>query len=72
MKKCCMIAVVTALLGAGCATETKLEATKPWENHYYNVNDVKKMVEQIQLDKDESIWMMSNHTLNRLLKNAGK
>ena len=67
-----LIAIFLLMTLCGCITEPKLEATKPWEDHYYTVEYLKKKIDTIQLDKDESIWMMSNHTLNRLLKNIGK
>ena len=66
------IVVILIVVLCGCMTEPKLEATKPWEDHYYTVEELKKKIDTIQLEKNESIWMMSNHTLNRLLKNIGK
>ena len=55
---------------SGCITNPTIESTKPWEGHYYSVDELKDKVGTIQLDKDESMWLMSNHTLNRLLKNT--
>lgn len=64
-------AVCAMLALAGCVTEPKLEATKPWEGHCYTIESLKSKTDQIEaLDEGESIWIMSNHTLNRLLKNA--
>lgn len=71
MKKFLILMPILTFI-CGCITEPKLEATKPWENHYYTVEELKKNVETIELEKNESIWLMSNHTLNRLLKNIGK
>lgn len=71
MKKT-FIAIALATAMHGCMTEPRIEATKPWEEHYYKVEDIKKIIDTIELDEGESIWMMSNHTLNRLLKNIGK
>ena len=71
MIKC--IGLMLALLLAGCVTtEPKVESTKEWEGHYYSPNEVVEKAQSMQLEDGESIWMMSNHTLNRLLKNAGK
>ena len=70
MKK--TFAILAMLILSGCMTEPKIEATKPWEDHYYTVDELKKIVDSIELSKDESIWLMSNHTLNRLLKNTKK
>ena len=56
----------------GCITKPTIESTKSWEGHYYTVDELKDKVDTIKLDKDESMWLMSNHTLNRLLKNTRK
>ena len=64
--------IVLATLCFGCVTQPKIEATKPWEGHYYSQDDAENAVKNIKLDDGESIWMMSNHTLYRLLKNTGK
>lgn len=50
--------------------EPKVEATKHWENHYFNVEDFKKSTQNIELSEGESIWVLSNTTLSRLLKNV--
>ena len=71
MKKIAMTIVSTAFF-AGCFTEPKIESTKPWEGHYYSFKDLEKNISTAALDEDESIWLMSNHTLNRLLKNTKK
>ena len=65
-----IVAATSAILLIGCVTEPKVESTKPWENHYFTVEDFKQKTSSIQLDKDESIWVLSNHTLNRLLRSA--
>ena len=67
------LAVVALLLTCGCITkQPTVESTKTWENHYYTVEEFKKGTSSIQLDKDESIWVLSNKTLNRLLKSTRK
>jgi len=71
MKKT-FIFIALAIAVNGCMTEPKVESTKPWEGHYYNVDDLKDKASTIKLDKDESMWLISNHTLNRLLKNTRK
>ena len=71
MKKT-FIFIFIAFAISGCITNPTIESTKPWEGHYYNVDDLTEKVSTIQLDKDESMWLMSNHTLNRLLKNTRK
>ena len=64
--------IVAFAIFAGCLSDPKIESTKQWEGHYFTVDELKQKINEIDLDKDESIWMMSNHTLNRLLKNTRK
>jgi hypothetical protein len=54
----------------GCISyEPKVETIKTWENHYFTTNDFYKATENIKLEKGESIWVLSNSTLSRLLRN---
>lgn len=59
------------LLLAGCMTEPKIETTSSWEGHYYSFDEIKSKIENQQLEEKQSIWLLSNTTLKRLLKNAG-
>ena len=36
-----IVAATSAILLIGCVTEPKVESTKPWENHYFTVEDFK-------------------------------
>lgn len=60
------------LLAAGCASAPKIETTKQWEGHYFNDTDAKTAAESIVLEKNESVWILSNSTLKRLLTNVGE
>lgn len=66
--------ILISILGSclGCNTLPPIEPTKPWENHYFNVEDFKTATQDITLEKNESIWVISNHTLKRLLKGIQK
>lgn len=65
--------ILVSIVLCGCMTpDPKVESTKPWEGHYYSVDEFKGKTSDIELDNNESIWVLSNHTLNRLLKNVGK
>ena len=57
---------------AGCATSPKVETTKPWEGHYFDTNSINAAIQKIQLEKKESVWILSNSTLKRLLTNVGE
>lgn len=60
------------LIMSGCINKVIIEPTKPWENHYYTVEEFKNGVKDITLNNNESVWVLSNTTLSRLLKNTGK
>ena len=63
--------IIACLILAGCITEPKVETTEPWEGHYYSFDELKSKIEGQQLEEKQSIWLLSNTTLKRLLKNAG-
>lgn len=72
MKALAIVAMFVMLL-VGCKTaEPTVETTKCWEGHYYNTNDFVTATKQIELGPKESIWVLSNRTLSRLLQNTGK
>jgi hypothetical protein len=62
---------VCLFLLSGCVSVT-LNSTKSWEGHFKNVEEFKAATENITLDKNETIWVLSNRTLKRVLKNTGK
>lgn len=66
------ILIISCITLCGCISNVNVEPTKPWENHYFTVEDFKKSTRNISLDENESIWVLSNTTLSRLLKNTGK
>lgn len=70
MKKAILFLSVLSL--CGCVTEVSVETTKRWEGHYFNTNDLINATKDIDLDKGESIWVLNNTTLKRLLKNTGR
>lgn len=47
-----------------------VDPVKSWEGHYKSTNDFYKATKNIQLENDESIWVLSDKTLNRVLKNV--
>lgn len=66
------IVILISMMLTGCMTSVSVESTKQWEGHYMTIEEFHKKTNDIELDKNESIWVLSNHTLNRLLKNTGK
>lgn len=66
-----IILLAICALICGCMTTTPVvQSTKSWENHYMTVTAFEAGTTNIVLDKNESIWVLSNTTLSRLLKNA--
>lgn len=69
-KKKIAAAVILALALSGCRTAIDVYPAKSWEGRY---DDEAKLVEAanaVQLEKGESVWMLSNRTLKRLLTNT--
>ena len=63
--------IVLMLIYTGCMTakEPVVETTKSWENHYYSVEQFQNGTKDMKLEKSESVWVISNRTLSRVLKN---
>jgi len=68
-----LLMAALVMLAAGCVSVERtivIESAKPYEGHYMTVEDFRKGTENIQLQQDESIWVLSSVTLKRLLKNT--
>ena len=62
------IAIICAILFSGCITNIEVSTTKSWEGRYESSEDINRVVKTIELQKNESVWILSNSTLKRLLK----
>lgn len=60
-------AVIMAFILAGCTTNIEIQTTKSWEGHYMNEKEFHKATNDIKLDRNESIWVLSNRSLKRVL-----
>ncbi len=66
--KCFSIAIM--LLATGCVSnDIVVDPIQPWEGHYKTVDEFKQKTADIQLEHNESIWVLSNNTLKRVIKN---
>jgi hypothetical protein len=66
-------AAVAACSFAGCATGSiEIYAAKSWEGRYSSAESAKAAAEQITLGKGESVWMLSNGTMKRILTKRGE
>lgn len=61
-----IMAVAAALLVCGCTT-IEVHATKSWEGRYSDRKSAEKAVSRIELGRNESVWILSNETLKRIL-----
>lgn len=62
--------LLVLFLVAGCFTQVTIDPVKSWEGHYKSTNEFYKATQNIKLGEDESIWVLSDKTLNRVLKNT--
>ena len=69
------VILVMIILLTGCITTRNVEisTTRQWEGHYISVSEFTNSTSNITLDEGESIWVLSNKTLYKLLeKHNGK
>jgi len=59
-----------ALALGGCVTTTEIEApvVMPWEGRYETEEAAAEAVGRVKLGRGESVWLLSNSTLKRLIK----
>ena len=59
-----------AAFGTGCMTRNviELQPTRVWEGHYFTKQQFVDATQSIELKDGESVWVLSNHTLSRVLK----
>ena len=68
MKK--LLTIALGLL-AGCTViQPIVQTTRPYEGHFYDKTSVEAAVQSIELQEGESVWILSNGTLKRVLKNC--
>ena len=68
MKKAIVIALAFFV---GCIQiQPTVQTTKTYEGHFYDKSSAEEAVKSAQLQKGESIWILSNDTLKRVLKNC--
>lgn len=61
--------IAFGFLLCGCISkDPEIQATRPWENHYMNERDFLEGTRNIKLGRNESIWVLSNATLSRMIK----
>jgi hypothetical protein len=53
---------------SGCMSNININTTKSWEGRYETKKDIVNAITNMNLDKNESVWILSNSTMKRLLK----
>lgn len=73
LKRISVVFIMTVIL-CGCVNNYSItvDMVKPWEGHYFKTEDFNEATKDIRLEKGESIWVLSNNTLNRVLNNLTK
>lgn len=56
---------------SGCYTVT-IDPIEKWEGHFFSENEALKALDNFKLKKGQSVWILSNSTLSRVLKNNRK
>lgn len=60
---------IVLLFFTGCQN-IEIKTTNNWEGRYDNLDTLKEKMNNIILNKNESIWCISNDTLEYLLNNC--
>lgn len=68
-KICCLSIILLTLMGCMSNNEPEIYTAKSWEGHYYTADEFLKSTSNIQLEKNESVWVLSNRSLKRVLEN---
>jgi hypothetical protein len=68
-----IICIINIFLCSGCfSINPEVKTVKSWENHYMTVEDFQNKTKDIKLEQGESIWVLSNSSLSRLIKDLRK
>ena len=70
MKKFLAFSALLAVF-SGCKN-VQVETVKPWEGRYSTVEEMREKTSGMKLEDGESVWVITNHTLYRVLKKAEK
>ena len=64
---------IAATMLCGCITkQIEVPVVRPWEGRYESREAAVAAAQTIQLEKGESVWLLSSPTLGRLLKTFGR
>ena len=69
-KKFMTLAAVLLLAVSGCVTTVDVYPAKSWEGRYDNESKLLEAAKNVDLGAGESVWLLSNRTMKRLLTNT--
>lgn len=62
--------IIVAITLTGCVHRINVDCVRTWEGHYFTEKEFKAGTSDVRLEKNESIWVLSNSTLKRIILNA--
>lgn len=66
-----LLFALASIFISGCTTiDVTVQPVAAWEGHYMSIDEFKKATESITLEKGQTIWVLSNNTLKRVILNA--
>ena len=71
MKNSILITLFCILL-SGCMKTLEIPVVETWEGRYSTVKEFQEKTKDINLKDGQSIWVISNGTMYRILKKAEK
>ena len=66
-----LIIGILAAFAAGC-TSVEVPVVEPWEGRYSTVEEFRAKTDGLELKPGESVWVLSNGTMYRLLRKVEK
>lgn len=67
-----VIVAVMCLVACGCMstkTNIDIQTTRQWEGHFFSKEQIQEKIQTMDLKDGESVWIMSNGTLFKMLEN---
>jgi len=68
--KVAFIAFFVPLTFSGCVQYPEVYVVRQWEGHYMNTNELYRAMQNMNLKKGESVWVLSNRSLLRVIENV--
>lgn len=70
-KSLCIAFCLFLVCGCGKTVEISCQTTKAWEGHYFTIKEFQQATKDLELERGESVWVLSNRSLYRVISNTG-